>query len=188
VTKPTTKDGHTPEELVAVKSTLLHLASVVGDLMDEIVIVGGLVPTLLTDAGVLERLDEPHVGTSDLDVGLSLALLDDELYTKVSSRLRGADFEPDVNDQGNRTRQRWVWKVHKRIRVDFLIPRSPRTLEGTRVQSLERGDGRPRSTSVTPRTAGRPRYWPRRSSTAPWSTAWTCTAPFLDRARTSEMV
>lgn len=137
MTKPRTRSGYTPEELEAVRSTLLHLASVVGDLMDDIVIVGGLVPSLLTDAGVLEGLDEPHVGTSDLDVGLSLALLDEERYVEVSKRLRRADFEPDRNDKGNPTRQRWVWRPHKQIRVDFLIARSPRTAEGLRIQSLE---------------------------------------------------
>ena len=72
MTKPQTVDGYTPEELEAVRSMLLHLASVLGDLMDDIVIVGGLVPVLLADAGVLEAMEEAHVGTSDLDVGCLL--------------------------------------------------------------------------------------------------------------------
>lgn len=38
---------------------------------------------------------------NDLDLGLSLALLDDERYAEISDRLGREGFEPDTNDAGN---------------------------------------------------------------------------------------
>ena len=42
-------------------------------------------PCLITDQS---QVAAKHVGTRDLDLGLSLALLDDARYREVSSRLR----------------------------------------------------------------------------------------------------
>lgn len=66
-------------------------------------IVGGLVPSLLIDAQRDSSAEEhvAHPGTNDLDLGLSLALLDDAQYTEVSARLRAEHFEPDKDDAGN---------------------------------------------------------------------------------------
>ena len=61
MSKPTTAAGYTPAHLQHVRATCLQLASILGDLLDELVVVGGLVPALLIDAanaGV-----EAHVGT-----------------------------------------------------------------------------------------------------------------------------
>lgn len=45
--------------------------SKLGDMMDDLVIVGGLVPSLLIDQEALPADVAPHVGTMDLDVGLT---------------------------------------------------------------------------------------------------------------------
>ncbi|MEZ4251258.1 MAG: hypothetical protein R3B99_23845 [Polyangiales bacterium] len=82
-------------------------------------IVGGLVPSLLIPP---PEDDDPHVGTLDLDVGLSLALFNDEQYRALSERLRGAGFAMDETEDGKRTRQRWV--AEGGVTVDFLIPPS----------------------------------------------------------------
>ncbi len=47
--KPTTAAGYLPEQVVRVKATCLYLATKLGDLMPELVVVGGLVPSLLID-------------------------------------------------------------------------------------------------------------------------------------------
>jgi len=49
-----------------------------GYLLDELVVVGGLVPSLLIPEKSVPRGEDIHVGTMDLDLGLSLALLDAE--------------------------------------------------------------------------------------------------------------
>jgi len=42
--KPTTSAGYAPNQVARVKSTCLYLGTKLGDLMDELVVVCGLVP------------------------------------------------------------------------------------------------------------------------------------------------
>ncbi len=51
---------------------------------------------------------DPHVGTMDLDLGLDLAILDDQRYEGIAERLRDSGFAPDISDKGNDVRQRWI--------------------------------------------------------------------------------
>ena len=119
--KPSTAAGYTGEHLELVRSTCLYVATKLGDLMNELVIVGGLVPSLLIDQQALPDGTEAHVGTTDLDVGLTVALLDEGRYTALTERLRRAGFSPDTNQEGNPTRQRWKIEVAAKVTVDFLI-------------------------------------------------------------------
>jgi hypothetical protein len=133
--KPRTAAGYTPAQLQQTRAACLQLASVLGDLLDELVVVGGLVPSILIDS--LHAGAEPHVGTADLDIGLELALLDTGRYRTLAERLRAAGFGPDTNEEGHLTRQRWRHPLSSAT-VDFLIPpvtggKSPGTL-----QDLER--------------------------------------------------
>ncbi len=113
--KPTTAAGYTPEHLEFVRATCLYVATKLGDLMDDLVIVGGLAPSLLIDQVDLPEGADAHVGTTDLDVGLTVALLDQQRYTALTERLRRAGFSPDVNEDGNPTRQRW--KIEETVKV-----------------------------------------------------------------------
>ena len=70
--KPTTASGYPPSQVARVKSTCLYLATKLGDLMDELVVVEGLVPSLLIDQEKLPENVTPHVGTLDLDLGLPM--------------------------------------------------------------------------------------------------------------------
>jgi hypothetical protein len=47
--KPKFAAGYPPDQIARVTSTCLYLATKLGDLMDELVVVGGLVPSLLID-------------------------------------------------------------------------------------------------------------------------------------------
>lgn len=118
--KPTTASGYEPEMVHLVRSTCLYLATKLGDLMDDIVVVGGLVPSLLIDQANLPNDTDPHAGTMDLDLGLTFALVSEERYTEVTRRLESAGFKPDTNKEGNTTRQRW--RINEpEVTVDFLI-------------------------------------------------------------------
>ena len=119
--KPTTAAAYTPEHLALVRATCLYVATKLGDLMDELVIVGGLAPSLLVDQVNLPAGADAHVGTTDLDVGLTVALLDQQRYTVLTERLRRAGLSPDVNEDGNPTRQRWKIEDTVKVTVDFLI-------------------------------------------------------------------
>jgi hypothetical protein len=110
----------------------LYVATKLGDFLDDLVIVGGLVPSLLIDQ---ELSSEQHVGTLDLDVGMALGLLDDERYDALEQRLRSAGFEPDRNAQGKPLRQRWRL-TPERVTVDFLIPPSRHGDRGGKLRNL----------------------------------------------------
>lgn len=119
MSKPRTAAGYSPEQLKTVLATCLTLASILGDLLDDLVVVGGLVPSLLIDTKAAR--DDPHVGSLDVDVGLEVAMLDTGRYQAFAERLRGRDFEPDRNEQGNLTRQRWTHKRYRNVKIDFLM-------------------------------------------------------------------
>lgn len=132
--KPRTAAGYDRDFVEVVRGLCLYVATKLGDLLDDVVIVGGLVPSLLVDQGGMSDL---HVGTADLDLGLSLAIFDHRRYEALTGRLRGAGFHPDRNEKGNPTRQRWVIEGPRRATVDFLIPPTTRDDVGGRVKNIE---------------------------------------------------
>lgn len=135
--KPRHRSGYGAEEFEQVKSACLTVAVTLGAYLDDVCIVGGLVPALLIDTTREDAgADDRHPGTNDLDVGLALAVLDDQRYAEISARLRAEGFEPDTNDAGNQTVQRWRLGDLK-VTVDFLIPPAPDQDERVRVQNLE---------------------------------------------------
>lgn len=120
--KPSTADGYHSEQAALVRATCLYVATKLGDVMDDLVVVGGLAPSLLVDQQGLAEGTDRHVGTMDLDVGLAVALLDHARYRTIAERLRRAGFSQDINPDGNPTRQRWKIEGAGRVTVDFLIP------------------------------------------------------------------
>ena len=118
--KPTTAAGYAPEQVARVKATCLYIATKLGDVMPELVVVGGLVPSLLIDQENLAENVTAHVGTMDLDLGLAFALVGEQRYQEVAERLRNAKFKPDETDEGKPTRQRWRISDPP-VTVDFLI-------------------------------------------------------------------
>lgn len=106
--------------------------------MDDLVIVGGLVPSLIIDQASLPVDAEAHVGTMDLDVGLQLALLEEGRYEALTERLRAAGFAMDINDDGNPTRQRWKITAARTATVDFLIPPSRAGDRGGKLRNIQK--------------------------------------------------
>lgn len=135
--KPTTAAGYEGGYTELVRATCLYVATMLGDLMDELVVVGGLVPSLLIEQADVPAGAGPHVGTNDLDVGLALTLLDDGRYRTLTDRLRRAAFEPDTGDHGHTARQRWKIGAPKKVTVDFLIPPSRPQDSGGRLRHIE---------------------------------------------------
>lgn len=136
--KPTTAEGYQGEHLELVRATCLYVATKLGDLMDDLVVVGGFVPSLIVDQADLPEGAETHVGTMDLDVGLTMALLEEERYREVAERLRRAGFTNDVNEDGNPTRQRWkIEEGGNEAKLDFLIQPSLDSDRGGKLRNLE---------------------------------------------------
>ena len=137
IPKPSTADGYGSEPLRYVRGACLYVATKLGDLLPDIVVVGGLVPYLLVDQDNLPAGSEPHAGTLDLDMGLALALLDRERYRELGARLRDAGFEPDINEQGNERRQTWTAPPRYPVTVDFLIAPADDADEGGAIRHIE---------------------------------------------------
>jgi hypothetical protein len=135
--KPKRASEYKSEQAELVRATCLYVATKLGDMMDDLVIVGGLVPSLIVDQYTLSDAVDPHVGTMDLDVGLKLALLDQGRYRKLTERLRDAGFAMDTNDAGNPTRQRWVITGTGTVTVDFLIQPSLAGDKGGTLRDIE---------------------------------------------------
>ncbi len=138
--KPIDAVGYAPNTLQLVRATNLYIATKLGDLRDELVIVGGLVPGLLIPASSLPTGSAEHVGTMDIDLGLAISILDEERYHELCERLRNAGFEPDKTDDGRIVNQRWKYQVESQtITVDFLIQPTQSTDRGGRLRNLESG-------------------------------------------------
>lgn len=135
--KPKEASKYPSEQAASVRATCLYVATKLGDLMDDVVVVGGLVPSLLIDQSALPDGAEVHAGTMDLDLGLALALFDQGRYRTLAERLRNAGFAPDRNDQGHVTRQRWKISAPRTVTIDFLIPPSRPEDKGGRLRDLE---------------------------------------------------
>jgi len=73
----------------------------------------------------------------DLDIGLTLAVLDEGRYRTLTERLRRAGFRADVNEQGNPTRQRWKIENVEKVTVDFLIQPSLPDDSGGKLRDIE---------------------------------------------------
>lgn len=132
--KPGTAAAYPNEHTRLVRATCLYVATKLGDLMDDPVVVGGLVPSLLIDQEDLAEGAAAHVGTMDLDVGLTIALLDEGRYCTLTERRRRAGFSQDVNDEGNPTRQRWQLGHAAKVTADFLIPPSRPAIAAVRCE------------------------------------------------------
>jgi hypothetical protein len=136
--KPRHRSGYSREETKQVEAACLTVAVTLGALMDRLCIVGGLAPSLLIDRelGPDQDTGAAHPGTNDLDIGLAIALLDDEQYTEIGARLRREGFGPDHNEQGNPTPQRWKLDDLD-VTIDFLLPPIPGAERGGSIQPLE---------------------------------------------------
>jgi hypothetical protein len=158
--KPKRASEYDSKQVQRIRAACLYVATKLGDLMEDTVIVGGLVPSLLIDQSGTHH--DFHVGTADLDVGLAVAIFDDQRYQAMSERLRRARFIQDENAEGNPTRQRLKLDTEATVTVDFLIPPTLpqdkpgklRNLEGTRLAIPERAQGRLRSLLRSPEFKG----------------------------------
>lgn len=122
VDKPSFWDGYSYDDLDLAVKTCLSVFSYLWEYRERVVVVGGLSPYLLVKQDELPMGMAPHVGTMDLDLGLSLAVFDQASYQGLTERLRDAGFRPELNDKGNPRLQTWVLNDGSSVKVDFLIP------------------------------------------------------------------
>ncbi len=71
------------------RATCLHVATFLGDLRDDLVVIGGLVPSLVLDQGALPDGADAHAGTLDLDVGVMVNADGDDARTPGVNQRQG---------------------------------------------------------------------------------------------------
>lgn len=115
-----------PDHLKLAKSACLTIAQIFGNYMmeNDVVIVGGLVPSLLFSDGDPDPLLGHHAGTHDVDIALSLLVLDEERYKTIRDLMADYGFTNDSSEKGNIVRQRWILPTRK-VEIDFLMPLDP---------------------------------------------------------------
>ncbi len=93
-----------------------YLLRAIGFAAQHAILIGGMVPGLL----VLDpqRGAEPHLGTTDLDFCLSIALVEGDTaeYERIETALKGADYEPEGSTYC------WRKKTRRRPKVEFFCP------------------------------------------------------------------
>lgn len=130
-------EDFSPEFSELVHSTTLYVCTILGDFMSELVVAGGLVPSLIVPQESLPEGADRHVGTRDLDIGFSVAILDEARYHEIAERLRASGFGPERNPKGNETFQRWKEREGLGVTIDFLIPITSAADVGGTVKNLE---------------------------------------------------
>lgn len=65
-------------EVNACKAVLLELVHLLGEIKDEMVIIGGWTPTFL-----LPQSNEPHIGSLDIDLALNFSKIPDDTYKTI---------------------------------------------------------------------------------------------------------
>jgi hypothetical protein len=96
-------DGYDPELAGILAAEAADLVRALGFMASHVVLIGGLVPGLLVP--VLDPGIEPHVGTADIDLCLSVALVegDTEAYERIETVLKRLDFQ--IGDDSFRWRR-----------------------------------------------------------------------------------
>jgi hypothetical protein len=130
--KPGTAAGYLPELADEAVAMCLYVATILGEYLDDLVVVGGLVPYLIVNQ---DDAEARHVGTGDLDLGFSIGVLSEERYRAVSERLRSRGFQA-FQENGKTKRQMWHIPGRKAT-IDFLIGPVPHGAAPGKLQNLE---------------------------------------------------
>ena len=101
-----TASEYSPDDLLRVKQTCLYVFSQLpSQLVDNVTVIGGLVPSLLIKPPPTP--EDQHLGTADLDIGLAIGLHGGRQYEELTSLLRTLGFAPERSDGGRATGVRW---------------------------------------------------------------------------------
>jgi hypothetical protein len=101
------------------------VSAALGTHLGEIVVVGGMVPYLLVDQ---TSVAEPHAGTTDLDLALSISLVSSGSYKNLPGLLTDAGFAPEPN--------LWQWRHTSGASVDLLVKTDKTTKGGNKTKWL----------------------------------------------------
>lgn len=136
--KPRLATEYAAHDIELVRAVTLTVARVLGSYLEELTVIGGLVPNLLVPQGDLAP-ETRHVGTTDLDLVLQLGLLEEGRYKEVSELLRRSGFEPEKKQGTGAVRsQRWIAPgTDGKGIIEFLVPPISEDSRGGKLQHME---------------------------------------------------
>lgn len=85
-----TKDDYPKLAVKAAESVLLELVHILGEYLDSIVVIGGMVPRYL-----IKEPEEPHIGTTDVDLALDHRRFDEPGYETLHKLLTSHHYLVD---------------------------------------------------------------------------------------------
>lgn len=148
-TKPPTADGYNARTTEAVRRALIDIAHLLGTFRNQIVVIGGLVPSL-----TIKPIDgRTHVGTIDIDLALDAEnLREDDAYTQVIKLLEKGGFKRGNEEEHRHLREFQMATLVDlgdggepiKVELDLLKPKDaklvkhrPPIVGGLRVQDID---------------------------------------------------
>src|SRR3989304_6386442 len=127
------KSQYGEREVSACKAVLLELVHLLGELKDNIVIIGGWSPTFL-----LPQSSEPHIGSLDIDVALNFSRIPDDTYRTILETFLKRGY---VQDKQQPFRFFRTVKVEGResiiVEIDLMAGEYGGTGKGHRTQKVQ---------------------------------------------------
>ena len=132
-----TKDDYPKLAVKAAESVLLELVHILGEYLDSIVVIGGMVPRYL-----ITETEEPHVGTTDVDLALDHRRFDEPGYQTLHQLLTHHHYEVDRKQPFIYRREIMMDGKNVIVQVDLLSGEYGGTGRERRTQTIQ--DVRPR--------------------------------------------
>ncbi len=118
--KPVIISGYNDKTTELAEMGLLEIWSKLGEYRDHLVLIGGLVPRYLINQEKQPRKNR-HCGTMDVDLGISIAVADIEVYEDIAETLGKMGFESGKNTKGMEQKHSFVKKTgNAKLILDFL--------------------------------------------------------------------
>jgi hypothetical protein len=115
---------YTPEAVAACEKALRTLLAKIGPWGAQLILIGGMAPKYLV--GAVPRDLPQHVGTTDLDVvvGVAVETDDEAAYRTLQKNLTESGFTPSRDpDTGNEVTFRWQRRVDEvTVALEFFCP------------------------------------------------------------------
>ena len=121
----------------AAESVLLELVSILGEYLDHIVLIGGMVPKYL-----VKSAEEDHIGSTDIDLALDHRRFDEPGYQTIHKLLEKQDYRKDAEQPFIYRRNFVIDGNAITVQVDLLSGEYGGTGKSRRTQKVQ--DVRPR--------------------------------------------
>jgi hypothetical protein len=127
-----TRSDYAEDAITAAHAVLIELTHLLAEYRDDVVLVGGWVPVLL-----LPNADEPHVGTTDIDLALNHTTLQEVGYESIKALLEKHGYYPHPEQPFIFFRAVPVGTRIIPVEVDFLAGEYAGSARGHRTQSVQ---------------------------------------------------